>query len=331
MQSRFNLFFCAALAILLAQPVAAKLYKWVDEKGKIHYTDKLPPEQAQKSRSELNTRGIEVKKVDRAKSAEEVAQEKELERLRKEREKLIEKQKAEDRVLLRTFRSEDDIIMAMEGKLTAIDVMIEITKSNTNQSKAQLADMQNRAASLERMGKKPSKKLLQDIANTRQQLKNNYAAIINREKDKETIKEKADTDLKRFRELKKMEASRAPEIKRKARTSQLDYVAPCLDNKTCDAYWEKAKAYTLRHATTKLELVSESVFMTAPPNKDDGISITVSRIPKEDGPGENIFFDLQCKPSKEGKKFCGSTKIKEINNGFKEYVLSNVTSADTKQ
>jgi hypothetical protein len=306
----------------------AKLYKWVDDKGKTHYTDKLPPEQAQKSRSELNTKGVEINKVDRAKTPEEIAQEKELERLRKERERLIEKQKAEDRVLLRTFRSEDDIIMAMEGKLTAIDVMIGITKSNINQAKLQLANMQSRAANEERIGKKPSKKLLNDIANTRKQLKNNYASIINREKDKEALKQKTEADLKRFRELQQLKTKRPSEIKRKVRASQLDHVIPCSTPETCDAYWEKGKKYALKHATTKLELTSESVIMTAAPKQDDGISITLSRISTDESRNEHIFFDLQCKDSKKGEEFCKGEKVQEIKNGFKKYVLEN--SADTE-
>jgi hypothetical protein len=331
MRSRTNLFFVTIIIVLFAQPAVSKLYKWVDDEGKTHYTDKLPPEHAEKSHSEINERGIEVNKVDRAKSADELAQEKELERLRKEQEKLIEQQKAEDRVLLKTFRSEDDIIMAMDGKLTAIDVMIGIIRSNIRQSKSQLEEMQNRAAIQERMGKKPSHKLLQDIASTRQQLKNSYATIIKREKDKERIKKKGNQDLERFRELKKLQASRAPEIERKARTSQLDYVIACTESKACDAYWEKAKEYALKHTTTKAELISESVILTATPKADDGISITLSRISKEDEPGEHIFFDLQCKPSKKGKKFCEEESVKKIKNGFKLFVLGGAADAESKQ
>lgn len=330
MQYRVHLLCYIALTLLLAQPAAAKLYKWVDDKGKTHYTDKLPPEQAQKSRSELNKEGVEINRVERAKSPEEVAQERELERLRKERERVIEKQKADDKVLLSTFRSEDDIIMAMEGKLTAIDVMIEITKSNTNQSKVLLENMQSRAADKERMGKKPSEKLLQDIANTKQTLKDNYASIIKRENDKEAIKKKTDADLKRFRELQRLNTGRPKEIKRQARTSLLDYVVPCSTKEACDTYWEKAEKYALEHATTKIELQSESVVMTATPKKDDGISITLSRLTKEDETGEHIFFDLQCKNSKKGNQFCESEEIMKIKNGFKGYVMGGATTADKK-
>jgi len=311
----------AIVATVLTQPVAAKLYKWTDENGKTHYTDSLPPEQTTQPRSELNEEGIEVNKLDRAKTAEEIAQEQELERLRVEREKLIEKQKADDRVLLRTFRSEDDIIMAQDGKLNAIDVMIGITKSNIKQYKDQLTDMQSRAASLERIGKKPPHNLLRDISSTKQHLKDNYASIITRENDKERVKKKTDTELKRFRSLKKLEASRAPEIKRKKRTSQLDHVVACSDAKTCDSLWETAKEYSLKHATTKTEMISASVVMTAPPKKDNDISVTLSRIPNSGGPGEHLFFDLQCKDSKKGKVFCASEEIKSIKNNFKGFVL----------
>ncbi len=331
MQYRVPLLCYIALTLFLIQPATAKLYKWVDDNGKTHYTDKLPPEQAQNSRSELNKEGVEINRVGRAKTPEEVAQEKELERLRKEREKVIEKQKADDKVLLNTFRNEDDIIMAMEGKLTAIDVMIGITKSNTNQSKMQLENMQNRAANMERMGKKPSKKLLQDIANTKQTLKDNYASIIKQENSKEDIKKKADADLKRFRELQRLNTKRPKEIKRQTRTSQLDYVVPCSTKEVCNTYWEKAEKYALEHATTTIELQSESVIMTATPKQDDGISITLSRLTKEDETGENIFFDLQCKDSKKGEQFCESEEVMKIKNGFKRYVMGATTTVDNKQ
>jgi hypothetical protein len=321
MNLRFKVIICAILAAVLAQPVSAKLYRWVDAEGNTHISDKLPPSQAGQARSELNEQGLEVKKVDRAKTPEELAQEKALKRLREEREKLIEKQKAEDRVLLLTFRSEDDIIMAQDGKLTALDVMIQIATSNIKQSKEQLVNMQNSAADLERKGKKPPAKLLQEIAATRQHLKDSYATIIAREKDKERIKKKTHEDLERFRTLKKLQSSIAPVSSQKSVVSQLDYVVSCPETKVCDSYWEKAKDYTLKHATTKIKVMGDSVILTAPPNEDNDISITLSRLVNKRDQGENLFFDLQCKSSTLGEKFCQSEKIKSIRSGFRKLLL----------
>ncbi len=321
MSLRSNIIICSLLTTLVAQPVTAKLYRWVDADGNTHFTDKLPPSQASRARSELNEKGVEVKKVDRAKTAEELAQEKELKRLREEREKIIEKQKAEDRVLLRTFRSEDDIIMAQDGKLTAIDVMIQIATSNIKQSKEQLVNMQNTAANMERSGKKPSPALLQEIAASRQHLKDSYATIISREKDKDKIRQKAQMDLKRFRELKKLQAAQSSTSSTVDVVSQLDYVVTCPETSKCNSYWEKAKDYTLKHATTKIKIMGDSVILTAPPNEDSDISITLSRIAQRNGPGEHLFFDLQCKPSPLGEKFCSSRKIKSIRSGFRKLLL----------
>jgi len=323
MRLKLNILILTLTISLLASPAIAKLYRWVDADGKTHYTDKLPPSQADKARTELNQRGIQVKKVDRAKTPEELAQEKELKRLRRERKKIIDKQKAEDRVLLRTFRSEDDIIMAQDGKLASIDVMIQIAISNIKQVKSQLVNMQNRAASQERRGRKPSTKLLQEIASSRQHLKDSYATIINREKSKEKIRHKAQLDLKRFLELKKLRSDQTPDRMQKSVASQLDYVVVCTDSKTCNAYWEKAVNYALKNATTKIKIMGDSVILTAPPNNDNDISITLSRIVRKKAKGEHLFFDLQCKPSTLGKKFCDSDKVASIRSGFRKLLLGD--------
>ncbi len=323
MHLKLNTLILALAATMLTSPVTAKLYRWVDEHGKTHFTDKLPPSQADKARTELNERGMKVKQIDRAKTPEERAQEKELKRLREERKKIIEKQKAEDRVLLRTFRSEDDIIMAQDGKLAAIDVMIQIAISNIKQMKAQLVNMQNTAANQERRGRKPSAKLLKEIASSRQHLKDSYATIINREKDKEKIRRKAQLDLKRFMELKKLKSDQVEKKTKKTIVSQLDYVVVCNDKETCDTYWEKAVDYALKNATTKIKIMGDSVILTAPATNENDISITLSRIARKKAKGEHLFFDLQCKPSPQGTKFCSSNKVIAIRGGFRKLLLGD--------
>lgn len=323
MPQKLNILIITLTASLLATPAFATLYRWVDADGTVHYTGKLPPSQASRARTELNERGIQVRKIDRAKTQEELAQERELERLRTERNKIIEKQKAKDRVLLRTFRSKDDIIMAQDGKLATIDVIIQVTISNIKRAKAQLVDLQNSAAGLERQGNKPSKKLLGEIASGRQHLKNSYATIIRREKDKEKIRQKTQLDLKRFLDLKKLKSDQMPDKMQKSIASQLDYVVPCPNTETCDSYWKKAVDYALKHATTKLKIMGDSVILTAPPNGNTDISITLSRILRKKAKGEHLFFDLQCKPSILGQKFCGSSKIAAIRSGFRKLLLGD--------
>jgi len=61
------------LAILIVSaPVArATLYKWVDDQGVVHYTDKMPPEAINKGNTELNKQGITIKKTEPALTPEQ--------------------------------------------------------------------------------------------------------------------------------------------------------------------------------------------------------------------------------------------------------------------
>ena len=61
-------------ALALASPRArarAATYKWVDEKGVVHYTDKMPPEAVNKANVELDKQGMPVKQTEPALTPEQ--------------------------------------------------------------------------------------------------------------------------------------------------------------------------------------------------------------------------------------------------------------------
>ena len=60
-----------AALILLAPAVHATTYKWVDDQGVVHYTDKMPPEAINKGSVELNKQGVPIKKNDPALTPEQ--------------------------------------------------------------------------------------------------------------------------------------------------------------------------------------------------------------------------------------------------------------------
>lgn len=299
---------------------AAKLYRWVDDQGRVHYSDRVPAEESKKARSQLNDQGLEVRKVEAAKTPEEIAREKELERMRAEQQRLIEEQRAKDRVLLRTFRTEDDILMARNGKLTAIDVIIQVARSNIRRLKLKLADMQANAADLERRGEAISRRYLDEIESTRQQLKEGYASIIREEQQKEVIREKFGRDQERFRKLKNLRDEQARVVAEPRTRSLLDTVVYCPATPACDQAWQKAEDYVRANATTRLQMLSESIIMAAAPQEDKDISLTVSRIVKPGEPGAQLFMDLQCKNSPRGKDLCETPEVEKIRLGFRDFV-----------
>jgi len=318
-----------ALILLLTIPLSAmggKLYRWVDADGRVQYSDRVPPSQQSKEHTRLDgISGMELEKIKAARSKEEIenelAREKALKRLRAEQQRLIDKQKAADRVLLRTFRSEDDIKMARDGKLTAIDVHIQVIRGNIKRLKNRLEDLQKSAADIERQGKKPSQHFLDDMTSLRQQIKDAYASIIVKERDKDTIWASHEDDLKRFRTLKKLQPEKPGITPSQQSASLLETVVKCPDTESCDKAWKKANAYVERHATTRLQLASDIILLTRMPIQDDEFSLTVSRIAdKEGGEGAEIFLDLQCKNSPGGEKFCKTDKVKNIRSNFRSAI-----------
>lgn len=318
----------AFLLVLAPFATAGTLYRWVDSDGKVHYSDKVPPEEVDKARTLLNERGLKIDSVGRARSPEEIARDKELARMRVEQRRLIEEQKAADRVLLRTFRSEDDIKMTLNGKLTAIDVQIQVIRSNIKRMKQKLGSLQKGAAALERQGRRISKNFLKDIGNTRAALKDGYASIVRSERRKESYREKYGLDLDRFRKLKHLSETSGDVVVRTGKSLILDLLYRCDTPSSCDWSWTTAETFVREFATTKLQMLSESIIMTAVPVKDDDISITVARIRRTAGEedsivpryGAQLFLDVQCKSSPLGMELCKSDKVEKIRTGFKKYL-----------
>ncbi|MCW8883280.1 MAG: DUF4124 domain-containing protein [Sedimenticola sp.] len=317
--------FLAVAALFAMQAEASKIYRWVDAEGKVHLSDKVPTEYSKNARSVLSESGREVDRVQKAKTEEEIAKEQELEKLRAEQQRLIEIQRAKDQVLLRTFRTEDDLLMARNGKLTAIDSNIHVIRGNIRRMKTRLAEMQQSAASMERQGQSLSTNLLKDIEHTRTQLKDSYTTIIQKEQEKEVIRNVAAKDLARFRSLKNLRDENAdPQLTAKKDRSLLDTVVICSDDPACDKAWEKVEEYVRKYATTRLQMLSDVIIMSAAPVKDEDISLTASRIRYKDRPGAELFMDLQCKPSPRGADLCQTEQIEQIRVGFKQYLADSL-------
>jgi len=318
--------FFPLLFLALAQPASARLYKWVDEQGNIHYSDKLPPTAVKNPYSKLDERGLVIEKKERAKTPEELAREKALKKLREQQKRQLEEQKARDKVLLNTFRSEDDIILARDGKLATYDAQIRIAYTNIERLKAWLETQKKKAAALERKGQRVPQKLLSEIENTRKQIKANYESILRQEKDKELIRKKYAADLARFRELKALKSANRGNRKEEKRSSYnviVETVVACDQTVDCGKVWEKAKAYARRYATTPIYVDTHRMFMTQPPRNKNDLSITVSRLHPEENQPEIIFLDVACKKQVANETWCKTEKAQEIRANFRKAVLAD--------
>ena len=200
-------FAVAAFAVLFTVPaVAGRLYKWVDENGKVHYGDHVPAKYASKERRVLNDRAIEVQRIEAAKTPEQIEAERRLEARRREEARRRAEQLAHDRMLLSTFASVDDMEMAREGKIQAIDSLIRVTKARIAKLEEKLTQYTRRAAMLERAGRPVPKPLRSNIEQAREQIRRYQEFIESKRVEQERIRATFEKDIARFRELKALAA-----------------------------------------------------------------------------------------------------------------------------
>jgi hypothetical protein len=303
---------------LVAPAAAGKLYRWVDEEGNIQFSDRIPPSAVRKERAELDKRGLQVGHVEPAKTPEELARQAELERLRKEKERLIEEQEAADRVLLRSFRSVDDIALARDGKLAAVDILIQMARSNNKLLKSKLAEQQKAAAALERSGRAVPAKTRQTLATTQSALRAGYAQILQHQETKRRLREEYNADIARFRILKNLEGGSSDYAGVvETKPVSLPNVYACPDARRCDQAWKRAEEFVKRFATTPIRMTSEQVIMTGPPMADRDIAITVARL---DGKESRLFLDVQCRENEAGQALCRDRQVQLLVERFQPYM-----------
>jgi hypothetical protein len=298
---------------------AKQLYRWTDDQGEVHYSDIIPPTESKYGRSRLNTKGLTIEKVEAAKTKQQLEQEKRLSTLRAQKQKVIAEQLAYDRVLLRTFRNTDEIKMTLAGKLQTIRLLNRLAQDNIKRLNEQLLLQQKRAANFEKNGMKVPYKLLQEIKTTHKQIEENKNKIRSHNKEKIRLKHTFKKDELRFIALQKQfnsESKGAIAPFQKAIVSVIN----CKDESSCNSAWLRARRYVNQHATTPLQIDTETILMTKKPTLDHELSLTVTRISGSKKQDTQLFLDAECKPSNLGQELCNSQKVKDILAGFPAFI-----------
>lgn len=191
-------FLCACCSL----PLQAKLYKWVDENGQTHFGDRIPPKYLVKKHEVLNQNGDVVKAYKAAETPEERAARLKKERERKRAEMEKKKKQQRDRVLLDTYTTERDLIVARDSRLEAVDSQINLARSIIDDANRKITSLNKRIAALKAAGKTPPKDMFKQLENEKQQIKLHSAVIKQHQKRRKQIETQFNDYIKRFRILK---------------------------------------------------------------------------------------------------------------------------------
>ncbi len=190
-----------AVAAMLAVPGPARaaMYKWVDEKGIVHYTDTLPPEAVDKARTELNKQGIPVKQTDKALTPEQrraIEQDAQRQKqLGRQQEDLARR----DRALLSSYTSEAEIDLARNRSLQTINNVVQSTLAYSDQLGKRKVEIE---AKKEEMKGKPAAAVLdRELESIDAELARQSELIAQKKRETDTVIAKYDADKQRWREL----------------------------------------------------------------------------------------------------------------------------------
>jgi len=189
-KSRALLLSLSLIFIFSTPTIAGKLYRWVDENGKVSFSDKVPPKYSRKEREELNEMGRTIAVKDAAKTPEQIKIFQRITQLRKVQQALLDKQREKDSALLKTFQTEADIDALAKSKSEMIKSHITIASGQSAILKKQLIVHQKVAANFERSGKEISQKTLDNIASAQAQFDKNQHEISQFNLQKKQLSEK---------------------------------------------------------------------------------------------------------------------------------------------
>ncbi len=190
--------------ILLVSPLfaQAKMYKWVDEEGQMHFGDRIPEKYLVKEHQELNDQGLVTKRKEAAKTAEEKAEDRRLERERKKVELVEKKKKQRDRVLLDTYTTERDLIVARDSRLEAVDSQIQLSKTIIDDSTNKVDSMQKQVSQIKDTGREVPPDLYKRINGEKQQIEVQTKNLKGHKKRYNEILKQFNGYIERFKVLK---------------------------------------------------------------------------------------------------------------------------------
>ena len=178
------------------------MYRWQDENGRIHFGDEIPIEYVIRAHDELNTSGMVVRHRAAAKTAEQKKEERRIEYELKKAALIVKKKKQRDRVLLDTYTTERDLLVARDSRLDAVASQIQLSNSIIADSNKKIESMEQQVVDIETSNRTVPPGLYQRIGNAKAQVVMQNKVRGTHEKRRADIGEQFNGYIKRFQVLK---------------------------------------------------------------------------------------------------------------------------------
>jgi Domain of unknown function (DUF4124) len=198
--NKLKLLVALIAGVTLSFPVAAKLYKWVDDNGTTHYGETVPPEYADKDRVELNQAGRVVKSEEALTPERRRAKEQEDAKNRDDAKAALEQQR-HDKTLINTYNSVKEIDLARIRSLQQIDAHINVIGYSIKTANDNLIGLQKEAENYTGANKKIPVSLEEDLQEAQTRLEKLQKDMEKPQAEKAALEARFDADKARYMEL----------------------------------------------------------------------------------------------------------------------------------
>ncbi len=319
-RSRVLLVAASLIAACWIESVTAQqLFRWTDEHGETHYTDQVPAAQADKARARLSGEGVRVEEVPRAPTEEEIQATMELERQKTEEAQRLAEKQAADEKLLQTYRSIEDLELARDGKVAAVDALIQVKRDGVRAETARLLQLHAQTRDLEEAGKPVPATLQDEIDASVVRIREGYAEVVKNEYRKQDIRNGLKDTVAYYRQLKRLPEpveTIEPESELK-----LSILVPCHGEAECKTYWERANDYVRNHSDAKKEVSGPGLLIAFQRDEREDRSLTLSWTQDSADRPVHLYLDVQCKNRLTASLYCVNPTIPQIRDGFQAAIV----------
>lgn len=182
-----------------------RLYKWTDEKGQVHYSDKPPPDIAKQERQVLNEQGVVVETLAAQKTEAQLAEERRQTELVEQQHDAEAAQAKRDQGLLAIYSSVADIERARDSRIAAVEAQARVTSGAIAGLEQRIVRLEEQVGQFANAGKDVPAPIAQELDSAKKQLMENEQVLLERKLEQDAIREKYAEDIERYKRLKGIE------------------------------------------------------------------------------------------------------------------------------
>ncbi len=191
----------SVLALAQSSTTAHNHFKWRDGQGNLHYDDSLPDEAIKYGYDIINSNGLVLKHVERAKTTEELKAEKAQAEKTAAAQRAADEQLKNDQQILAAYPTETDLVASQKAQIDMIDQTVLATQVSLQNQEKSLSELLAHAADLDRNGKPVPVSLQQQIDSLRVTIEKQKAYITNKGAEKDADTQRFASELAHYRDI----------------------------------------------------------------------------------------------------------------------------------